>query len=434
VSRLDLSRSHNPPLGEATDVDTIVRTILLAAVFLLLWISFKPFISLAEPPELTEAGNVANQVGYSLLLLLLLGWAVTHQPARLKLLLRPILIGSLLWCGLSVLTSWEPALSGRRFAFMLITLSIAAIAMLLPKNVRHFSNVLAAVVLIVLALCYFGVVFIPTLSIHQATDNIEPGLAGDWRGLFGHKNDASAAMAVFIFIGLFIARARSRGLGWIIIALATIFLFFTKSKTSIAVVPVVLVISALMARTPRPIVGVAIALSVLGILSILSVGSVYSETVRGVLDLLLTDSTFTGRDDVWRFAADHLVQRPITGFGFASFWGTPEVVYGMGGYALWAANAPHAHNGYLDLALTVGIPGTVLVTLWLVVLPLVDFYRTPNDRPEASALETLFLRVCLFAAYGSCFESLLLQEGGAALFLFVATFGLRFLTMSQVRT
>ncbi len=433
MSRLDLSRTQGARTGEAADADTIIRTILLAAVFLLLWISFKPFISLAEPPDITDAGNVANQVGYSLLLLVLIAWGLTHQPSRLKLLLRPILVGSLLWCGLSVLTSWEPALSGRRFAFTVVILSTAAIAMLLPKNVRHFSDVLAAVVLIVIALCYFGVFFVPSLSIHQATDNIESGLAGDWRGLFGHKNDASAAMAVFIFIGLFVARVRSRGLGFIIVSLALIFLLFTKSKTSIAVVPVVLAVSALMARTRRPLLGATIALSILAILSLLSVGSIYSETVRDLLDLVLADSTFTGRNDVWQFAADHLVQRPITGFGFASFWGTPEVVYGMGGYALWASAAPHAHNGYLDLALTVGIPGTVLVTLWLVLLPLVDFYRAPTDRPEASALEMLFLRVCLFAAYGSCFESLLLQEGGAALFLFVSTFGLRFLSVARMK-
>jgi hypothetical protein len=44
----------------------------------------------------------------------------------------------------------------------------------------------------------------------------------------------------------------------------------------------------------------------------------------------------------------------------------------------------------------------------------------------------LFLRVCLFAAYGSCFESMLLQEGGAALFLFAATFALRLLSVSRL--
>ena len=74
----------------------------------------------------------------------------------------------------------------------------------------------------------------------------------------------------------------------------------------------------------------------------------------------------------------------------------------MGGNTIWANTAGHAHNGYLDLALTVGIPGSVLVTLWLVVFPLFDFYRASHDLSGAP-LEMLFLRVCLFAAYAVLF-------------------------------
>ena len=64
--------------------------------------------------------------------------------------------------------------------------------------------------------------------------------------------------------------------------------------------------------------------------------------------------------------------------------------------------------------------------------PLIDFYRSPRER-SAAPLEMLFLRVCLFAAYASCFENLLLREGMAALFLFMATFGLRLLSVTRMR-
>jgi O-antigen ligase len=291
--------------------------------------------------------------------------------------------------------------------------------------------VITAVVLIVLVLCYLGVVFAPSLSIHQSSDFLEPELAGDWRGVFGHKNEASAVMVLFTFIGLFVGRIRGAIVGAVIFVPALTFLVFTQSKTSLAMLPFVLIISTIMARVRRPAIGIAIALSGVAIFNILSVGSIYSEAMRKLLDLVLTDSTFTGRTEVWQFVLDHVMERPITGFGFASFWGTPEVVYGMGGYTIWANTAGHAHNGYLDLALTIGIPGAVLVILWLVVLPLMDFYRSPHER-SAVPLEVLFLRVCLFAAYGSCFESMLLQEGGAALFLFAATFALRLVSVSRV--
>ena len=46
--------------------------------------------------------------------------------------------------------------------------------------------------LVLLAVCYLGILLAPKLSIHLATDMQEPGLAGNWRGSFGHKNVASA--------------------------------------------------------------------------------------------------------------------------------------------------------------------------------------------------------------------------------------------------
>jgi O-antigen ligase len=418
-------------IGRAVDADALIRTILLAAVFLMLWVTFRPFASLADPPEVTEAGNIANQIGYSSLFVLLGAWTAAHQPARLLLLVRPIMIAALLWIALSVLMSWEPALASRRFAYLLVSVSIAAMVMLLPKNIRHFSDVMAAVVLIILALCYLGVLLAPQVSIHQSTDFLEPELAGDWRGLFGHKNEAGATMAQFIFIGLFVARTRSIAFGYAIAALALVFLFFTQSKTSLAMFPIVLMITAVVQRVRRPATGIAIALSGVALFNIVSIGSIYFEPLRNFLGLVLPDATFTGRTEIWEFVLDHIRDRPIVGYGFSTFWGTPEVVFGLGGYAVWANTVGHAHNDYLDLALTLGIPGAILVVLWLVILPLIDFYRSPRER-SVQPLAMLFLRVSLFMTYASCFESMLLKEGGAALFLFSVTFGLRFLSVSSV--
>lgn len=398
---------------------------------MLLWISFRPFEDLSAAPEVTDAGNLVNQIGYSLLFLLLAAWCLNHDPGRLLLLVRPVLIITLLWFAICVVTSWEPSLSARRFAFTLVTLGLAAMALLLPKNIRHFSDVMAVVVLIVLAACYLGVFLLPEQAIHQTTDYIEPELAGDWRGVFSHKNEASAAMVVFIFLGLFIARVRSVRLGGLIVALALVFLLFTKSKTSIAMLPITLIVSVLLTRIRRPSIGIALALSVVIAFNILSIGSIYFEPVRDLLDMVLTDSSFTGRTDIWQFALDRVAQRPITGYGFAAFWGTQQVVYGMSGTSIWANTAAHAHNAYLNLALTVGIPGSILATLWLVVLPLVDFYRSA-DEPSAAPLRMLFLRVCLFAAFGSCFESMLIEESTLGLFLFMAAFGLRLMSVTRV--
>ena len=142
--------------------------------------------------------------------------------------------------------------------------------------------------------------------------------------------------------------------------------------------------------------------------NVLSIGSIYSEPIRKLLDVVLPDATFTGRTDIWQFVSEHVPQRPLTGYGFADVLGHPEVVYGMGGDEVWANTAGHAHNGYLDLALTIGIPGAALVTLWLVVLPLIDFYRSPHE-PAARAAGNV-----VPAGLSVCGLRILLREHAAA--------------------
>ena len=99
----------------------------------MLWISFRPFENLADAQEVTQAGNIPNQIGYSLLFVLPAAWSLAHQPSRLLLLIRPVFIAAPIWFALSVVTSWEPALAARRFAFTLIGIGIAGMV-LLPKH------------------------------------------------------------------------------------------------------------------------------------------------------------------------------------------------------------------------------------------------------------------------------------------------------------
>jgi O-antigen ligase len=430
VTPLARFRRESPPAAASGEADTLLRSLLLAAVFLLLWISLHPFVSLGDPDELTETGSFANQIAYSLLLVLLAAWCLAHDPGRLLVLLRPVFVAMLIWFALTVVTSWEPALSARRLIFTLINMSLAAMVLLLPTTQRQFAGVMAAVVLIVLAACYLGVFLLPNLTVHQTSDLAEPELAGDWRGVFSHKNEASVAMVLFVFIGMFIARVRSFAIGGLIVVSALVFLLFTQSKTAIAMLPITLIVVGLINRIRKPAIGIGFGLLVLGAFLVLSIGSLFSEQVRDLLDMVLPDASFTGRTDIWQFALDHIAQRPITGYGFGAFWGTHEVVYGMSGATIWANAVAHAHNAYLNMALTIGIPGSLLATVWLVVLPLIDFYRGPVD-PAALPLKLLFLRTCMYAACASCFESLLLQEGG--LFLFTAAFGLRFISLARIK-
>lgn len=418
----------------AVDADTLIRTLLFVGAFLAAWISFHPFQSLAEPPRaVTEGGDIVNQIAFSSLFIALAAWTWFHEPQRLFLALRPIFIALMMWCALTCLTSWEPMLAARRFTFAVVLLGIGAMVLLLPKNVRHFSDMLAAVALMTLAACYLGVLLVPQLAIHQATDFLEPEHAGEWRGVFSHKNQAGAVMVMIIFIGLFVMRVRSLALGGAITALAAIFLGFSQSKTAIAVLPLVFILSAIVSRSRRPMIGVTLVVAVLAAFNLFSVGTIIFEPVHRLVAMVMPDATFTGRTDIWEIGVQAVAQRPITGYGFSSFFGTDQVVYGLGENTNWANAATDAHNAYLNLALTIGLPGLLLTILWVVVLPIADFYRLPSDN-QSAPLQLLFLRICLYGIYSSCFESSIFQQVGEVWFFFmISIFGLRYATLMRAR-
>jgi hypothetical protein len=174
---IGLTPSQRPAIPAGIDLDTIIRSGLFLAVVLVVWVSFHPFQDLSvRPQELTDGGNFANQVGFASLFLILAAWTFFHGVDRLRPLLRPAFIAMLLWFALCVATSWEPALSARRLAFTLIVMGLAGMTLLLPKNLRHFTDLVAAAAFIVLTLCYAGVLLAPDLAIHQSTDFLEPEL------------------------------------------------------------------------------------------------------------------------------------------------------------------------------------------------------------------------------------------------------------------
>jgi len=213
--------------------------------------------------------------------------------------------------------------------------------------------------------------------------------------------------------------------------LSTVFLGFTQSKTAIGVLPLVLILSAIIDRTRKAALGISLVVVILLMFNLGSIGTVLFEPMRKLMEAIMPDATFTGRTELWQLGVQAVAQRPITGYGYLTFWGTPEVVYGMGSAVTWANAATDAHNAYLNLALGIGIPGMLLVVAWVVVLPIVDFCRGSSS-PEVRALQTLFLRVCLYGVYASCFESSIFQQVGEVWFFYMtSTFGLRYLSLTR---
>jgi O-antigen ligase len=408
--------------------DRLIRNTLFLATFLLVWVTTTPFADLSDPKLLEPVGE-GNLTGQILTVLLTgsLGAFVFVKRSRVVLTaLTPILVLTFLWFAGSAAFSLHPGLASRRLVLAALTVFQAAVLLLLPRDRDHFSRLLAVGAMIVLVLCYAGIVFLPEFSIHQASDVAEPDLAGNWRGFFTHKNGAGAGMAVLIFVGIFVARTSSAILGTLIVALAGFFLLFTESKSPIRLLPLVLIVSALITRLRLPAAKLAAAIGMPVIIGVLTIGSVTLHPVEQLVHGLLSDPSFTGRDEIWRFALDHIAERPILGFGFQAFWGTSELLSNWSYLESWGYRASDAHNGFLNIAVMTGIVGLALSMIWIFAQPFLDQIRTRSDRIDP-ALNMLFIQIWLFGLCLSGFESELFSGGSMLWFMMIVSIiGLRY--------
>jgi O-antigen ligase len=399
----------------------IVRGALFIAVFLLGWVSLQPFADLGDANAVDAAvGRGLTYASFGTLAVLsLVLVAQKHAEALRSFASAPyILFGA--WICINLVLSRDPTGSATRFTLTAFVLMALATALLLPASVRELNRWLGIAVLSFLAICYLGIVLVPHLSIHMSTDIAEWQLAGDWRGTFDHKNTASAVMAMLVFIGIYLTRSGAVLAGPLITALAVVFLFFARGKTAIGLCVLIFILVELVVAAKTFRVRAALCFTPLIVMNLLSVGTIISPTLAEISRYLPFDTTFTGRNEVWKFAVASIAQRPIFGYGYFAFWGSDFVRNADPGEAIddWVVIASHSHNGYLDTALTLGIPGLVLLIAVLVVVPLKNYHEA-DMRGQATPLARMFLRIWLFGVLLASLESFFLDRTDPIWFTFL---------------
>lgn len=401
-------------------------TMLFVAVFCYFWIGLDPLPDPQASSALVaygESSNVFNQLIVLGMSVLVMAMLALHPARQLVIKAYGPLLLIFGWALLTIPFSDTPDSALRRTIYSVLVCLCASAVLLLPRDNAHFAKLVGLCLLAALGLSYFGVIVMPARAIHQATDLAEQMLAGDWRGHFGHKNTAAAAMAFVVFFGLYLMRVRQVWLGLLLTVLAGVFLLNSGGKTSGAMLPAVLVAVWLFER-----LGSFRLLFVLGGLAminfvILSVAA--SPEINAFVTGLGIDATFTDRTSIWQLALSSIANRPFTGYGFQSFWQTEALFYGSASVSTWAVTAANAHNAYLDQLLSGGWPLLVLVLVWIVVLPSAHASRA-LARTTDPDLTRLYTRIWMFGLFASCFESPYFENSGPIWFtMLIAVFGLR---------
>lgn len=414
------------------DAMQVGRCLVAVAALLLVLVTLDPFPDLRDPEVTTIVGGrmALTYVSWGLLAAVgMLCVAGSDAPA-LKSLVTPLHLCLLGWLLINILFSESRGVSMQRFVLAASVTSLAVLLPLLPPTQRSFNLCLGAAALVLLVLCYLGIVLAPQYSMHSALDVTEPQLAGDWRGSFGHKNVASPVMTILVYVGIYLSAVGSFVMGPAIAALAGIFLVFTGGKTSSVLCLAIYVLASLVYVTPGLWLKRIICFAPLLAMNLLTVGSVMNPALGAMTRLLPLDPTFTGRSAIWELALAAVAEKPVVGHGYGAFWDDVSARQTAQG-AEWATSAAHSHNSYLDLAVTIGLPGLLLVILVFVLAPLGNFH-TAQARNRSGALAKLFLTVWLFGLYYGATETFLLERQNPVWFMFAfAVAGLHFLARFQ---
>ncbi len=403
-------------------------TALFVVIYLFYWVSFYIYMDISLPPN-SFLGQTSQLVA-----VLMLGAIIFSAlfQSNSSLLLSPKLLILILFIWLMAVSAFSPhGLDAvRRLLLALIACVAASAALLLPKNEATFARLIAIGSIIVLVMSYFGVAMLPHYSIHQGTHPDEPSLAGDWRGIFGHKNLAAPAMAIIVMMGLYLRHKWSRFGGTAIALAAFVFLYFSGGKTALGMLPATLALVWITDRHPKW-TGIAVISALLAV-NLGALGATFSPQVSALIESLGIDPTFTGRVDIWRLAYDAIAHRPITGYGFTLFWTTGQADMVMPDVETWATTASDTHNSYLSVILDGGFPALILILIWLVVLPLRDINASRAPGPGWE-LNLLFRRIWMFGILLASMESIFLAINGPVWFsLLMATYGLRLSRISYL--
>lgn len=420
----------------ARDLPDSVRLSYMTFVLVAL-IDHAWFVDLSDPTPLDaiEGGSLATQIlfGSMILVGLPMVWRLGLDRLR-PVASRPVLLfGG--WLLVTTLLSGDPLLSLRRLTLYGIAAFLSASLLIVARSARQLADAFAIAGFTVLAASYLGLVLVPALTIHSSYDLTgEIGHDGLWRGIFSHKNEAGMAMTLLVIFGLFIASVRHRWMGWTMVAAAGVFLVGSGSKTPLITVVMVLGISWLCGMIQSRLLRMMLLVGPVAILMTITIGSIVLPPVRSFLDVVLPDATFTARNEIWSFAIDNIVQKPLTGFGFGAFWLTEHTVYAsvVNPDSNWVQMATQAHNSFLDAALAMGLPGFVLTLLVFIAMPTRDILRRPVGVP-VDPTTALFLRLWQLVLLSASLETILFNPNTPAFGMIVmAICGLRLTSVRPV--
>lgn len=352
-------------------------------------------LAMAGPWMTSIGGSVMSQyrtVGYlALFTAALVSVRPWQQPQRLLAIPWPI-AAALLYCLLSL--AWGLSFEDGLRKIALTAIIVWSLFALVREIGAERTVAIMRVVMFILLFCnYFVVLLAPDLGIRPGAADIWDG---PWRGVMGQKNWAGFACAITVLLCVFdakrvpIALRIGGGVG------AGLFLILTDSATSMGMCVFALVVGGLFylqsARLGRArIAAPGWAWAPLVVFAFIFI--TMAANPKPYFEMISDPEAFTGRTQIWAALIKLYVDQPLTGVGFGSIWDIGDT-RAISRYASgWVIEQSEGHNGYLDLLVQIGAPGTLLILFATLVWPLERLLRG-GDHP-ARTLGAALMIFCI---------------------------------------
>ncbi|MFQ3177510.1 MAG: exopolysaccharide production protein ExoQ [Pseudoalteromonas tetraodonis] len=263
------------------------------------------------------------------------------------------------WAFLSIFWSETSALSLYRFYYqILMLLSVAYI--LHSLNYKKREKVLLVFFYVLLVIDLFVIAFIPSLG--QMGNGIS--------GLHYHKNQLGGILAIISVVFYFSSQSTIKKKSFSLILIAVCFLIGAKTAFFTASICILmpLILKHLMFYFKfNSLLYVVKCLSILLLFIVFILVPFYIENILDFFVYDLPPEILTGRGAIWSLALSSLDSFYV-GEGFSSFWQVDESVSVVAANAIdnetmWFLKIEQAHNGYIDMLLSLGAVGVFLLML-----------------------------------------------------------------------
>ncbi len=354
------NQAQSTKTGSQLSVLAVLERIFVV-IGIFFFANFIVFLLVGVPPErptaiVTDPGPLARMSWYPLYLgLLLVSAARWRSMLRALSKIWPIALLFLL-AVVSIKTSIDSALTQRRVIALFFTI-LFGVYLAARAPIKDTLQLIGIAWLGMSLINLFTVFALPQIGVHSELH------VGAWRGVLGEKNlmggDSARANLIFLAL-LFYDKTHWRT--WLFGLIITFLLVIgSTSKTSLIALLAPYAIYAFYEIGRRS--------KIMGLLAIWGGAScaglvlfVVAAFPEQLVALIGKDLTFTGRTEIWALVLNLMQKVPWTGYGYAAFWIDPL------GPSVFIRDVldwevPTAHNGWLEVGLSLGYPGLYTLAL-----------------------------------------------------------------------